>query len=454
MTKCCDPCCDPCPRPICWVPTYPRAPPIDWDKISDPQPQQQPCPPEIPTPEHASSAPKRPPEECVAPPPKKPKIEEEEEEHEIVFNPVAPDDPPDDPFEPPRAEDIAADPWFEQQPGAEDIGAAAGGGNGGEATVIVEDDIPSTDTEDELDFTNNPAPTPPPTPPPAMEDWTPDINAFTAPQFGGVAGIQSATTRSQNVPTVTDQTPYGIDWLNPSWPAATWDGVTTIDPGTMTTAQCCAFLWPAGPDAMLGTQQFWDQWVSEGGGFADPTNPTSGEIQEWTKRMILGFRHLTQNPTPLTINKCLMMRALWSDERKYTTKWDAAYPGTCGTAYGPCQPCGSGGNAHCGESFVPNTADQEPYHLATSDGMVGDSCSSGGGASGIFTTNTDIPWSVKISRVMKTWFCSKDAGHFGPFLGREELGYHWLDFGGNGTTWRGKWSGPLNAHPYNTPTDW
>jgi hypothetical protein len=285
-------------------------------------------------------------------------------------------------------------------------------------------------------------------PPPTATSATPNINVFTSPIFGGVPGITQATIISQSVSSVTNQGPYGIDWASSAWPTATWDGVTTVDPSTMTLAQVCSFIWPAGPDVMLGTRELYDSL----GGWVDPTNPTPLEIQTYMLAYVLHFRKLTQNPTPLTIDPCLMMRALWSDERQYSDSWDAAYPGTCNSSAGPCVCTYTGSrNAHCGESFLPNAADQETYMLAA--GGVIPTCGGGNTASGIASTSTDIPWSIKLSRVMQTWYCGKDKGHFGPFLGRETLGYHWLVLG-NGTTWRGKWGGGLNAYSYPLPSDW
>lgn len=288
-----------------------------------------------------------------------------------------------------------------------------------------------------------------PTVPTISAACLPAINEFTPPMFGGQQGIEESTRRSQAVPSVTDQSPYGIGWISPGqWAGAAWDRTTTIDLNTMTTAQACAWLWPSGADVLRGTRELYDDW----GGFNDPKNPTPREIEEYIVKYILHFRKLTRNPVPLTLDGCLMLRALWSDERKYTTKWDTLYPGTCGSAFGPCQPCGSGGNDHCGESFIPDANDQLPY--IDQSGCVTNTCTpTGSSAAGISSNpKADIPWSIKLSRVMQFWFCSKDAGHFGPFMRRERLGFHFLVFTGAGMTWRGKWAGTLHTVP--VPTDW
>ena len=445
MRDCCNPCCT--HVTVC-CPPYSKAkpPPVDWDKISKPQPgQQQPPPP--PPDDDASmrdgrGPDKRHPDETPSEQPDKRQRPNPEEEDEVIdFEPEPRVDPFDDPFgtEPnpndPRQQplpesDTEEDQWFDPIDEVETQ----------EPTVQVED-VLSTDTEDEEVFTNRPAAA-------SQQSYTYSVDNFTPPQIGGVPGIDNATALSQAVPSVDNQGPYGSNWVSPAaWAASDWDGVSTIDMGTMTTAAACAWLWPATGDVLRGTRQLYDSW----GGFADETNPTPFEIQEWTLLYIQHFRTLTQNPTPLAIDRCLMLRALWSDERQHTTIWDGAYPGTCGSAAGPCVPCGSGGNPHCGAAFVPNSTDQEPYMLDT--GGIIPACSAGASAEGIFTTNTDIPWSIKLSRVMNHWFCTGDSGHFGPFMGRELLGYHWLVWGA-GTTWRGKWGGPLNGHPYTVPTDW
>ena len=282
--------------------------------------------------------------------------------------------------------------------------------------------------------------------------FIPDINVFVHPMYGGLPGIQRATQVSQAHSGVSNQTPHGIDWIwQSTWDAAEWDRMTTIDLETMSTAQACSWLWPDGPDILRGTKEAWDDWVADGGGFLEPDNPTANEIAQWTRRYILHFRFLTNNSTPLEIDQCLMIRALWSDERQYTNTWDTKYPGTCGTAWGPCWECGGNGGGHCGESFVPtDSEDQAPY--LTNGGTNIGVCTFQSGAAGISSTaNTDIPWSIKISRVMNQWFCSKDGGHFGPFMGRERFGFHWLVFGA-GMTFRGKWAGAL--HSVQVPNDW
>lgn len=96
----------------------------------------------------------------------------------------------------------------------------------------------------------------------------------------------------------------------------------------------------------------------------------------------------------------MFARALWGDERKFTTMWDAEYPGTLGSAYGPC--VGSS-NAHCGATFIPNLEDQAPY---LPDGHPG--CSVVAGSEGVFSgPNSNIPWAIKWSRGLCNLTCSQ-----------------------------------------------
>ena len=394
-------------------------PPFDWNAISKPDPNKRPCP--DPSQNPAESEPKSPPPSPRDRNPKRPRpptspILGDDESIEIVFEPIV--DPEDE--------------WFEAPPSIPP-----------EEDEVTVEDPPLEEEEDEEQPANQQVP--PPTPSGA-NTYSQDTFASVPEGPGGIPGIEHATAVSNAVPVVTDQSPQGIDWLATARANDPYVVGESIDPGTMTTAQVCAYIWPDSVDWMRGTQHVYDSF----GGFADPLNPTALEIEQYFVAFVLHFRELTQNPTPLSIDPCLMLRSLWSDERFYTDMWDIAYPGTCGTADGPCVPCGGGGNPHCGEAFVPNAADQVPY--LADIGHTGP-CSLGPGAAGIAATNLDIPWSVKLSRIMQGWFCTIDS-HFGPFMGRETLGFHMLPLNASTQSWRGKWGGPLNAHPFNLPTDW
>ena len=475
MTGCCY-----CPPKRCYVPRCPpvrfKPCPIDWDAISKPQPQPKRSPPSSPTGQPPRQRPR--PSSPEVPPPAPPADDfipplldetdeelEEDSENEIVFTPddgdpgefptgFAPQAPPDDEFPIGFAPQAPGEEWFEDEPVVGTVETT----DEPEDTITVED--PGVDVEDEQPtaqeeaedeeeeetMTNNGGGGGPPT----SNGHTADINNFgpigTATDVnGGVPGIARATLRSNNV--VTNQNPDSIWWIpQPVWDASTWDGVSTIDPGTMTTAQACAWLWPASNDVLRGTKELYANF----GGFADEVNPTPLEIENYFVAYVLHFRQLTQNPTPLAISPCLMLRSLWSDERAYSQHWDTLYPGpACGHAEGPCVDCGGHTNPHCGEAFIPNSADQQVY---LDDINITGPCSLLAGSAGLHQTNADIPWAIKLSRIMQSWYCGHDA-HFGPFMGRELLGFHMLQMDG-AHLWRGKWGGPLNAYSYNVPTDW
>jgi hypothetical protein len=81
--------------------------------------------------------------------------------------------------------------------------------------------------------------------------------------------------------------------------------------------------------------------------FADDNNPTRADVDEWHRIAINHVRALVayaSEERQVKKDHCMFARALWGDERKYTTLWDAKYPGTVGSASGPCQVPA---NAHC-----------------------------------------------------------------------------------------------------------
>jgi hypothetical protein len=146
----------------------------------------------------------------------------------------------------------------------------------------------------------------------------------------------------------------------------------------------------------------------------------------------------------------MFKRALWGDERKFTNKWDAKYPGKLGSAAGPC--LGSK-NTHCGASFIPNKSDQTPYLPSSHPG-----CGKQQGAEGIFSgPKSNIPWSIKWSRA----FCNTLAaegfwgGHIGPWFHREKFGFSFWDNApsnnNNNATLRAKWTGKLMPSLYRKP---
>lgn len=240
------------------------------------------------------------------------------------------------------------------------------------------------------------------------------------------------------------QDPDGVSWLSAdSWEKARWDG-TIYDPTKMTPEKFYDCMCPH-VDQVRGIREVFYRNKP----FADNKNPIKSEVDEWHRLAINHIRALvgyTSEDRQVKKDYCLFARALWGDERKFTAKWDAKYPGTLGSAAGPC--LGSN-NGHCGASFILDMNDQIPYlpadHIA---------CVAGAGSEGIFSTKSNIPWSVKWSRA----FCSTLkaegfwGGHTGPWFHREKFGFSFWDTdpGNNNsqTVLRAKWGGNLMKSLY------
>lgn len=289
---------------------------------------------------------------------------------------------------------------------------------------------------------NPPGPTPPPPPPP------PPLPSH-CPSYHPDHSTPATPSQSDTVKTITayvnakgyHHDPNGIPWISAgSW--VPWDGVTTINPCTSTTAQIEAFIFPkpGGVNCMRGLRELFYK-VNP---YADNANPTVAEIENWNIEVIRLFRRLLgfdEATHPVSNDKCTYLKAAWATERLHTNYWTAGYPGTQDSATGPCtQPSSS--NAHCGASFIPNPTDQTPY-LCPSNMAP---CTNTLAAEGISNHNTDIPWSIKMSRIIGSYLHSDGiGGHTGPFVGRPLFGSAWyIDPTKPGTMEvRTKWGGPL-----------
>lgn len=137
----------------------------------------------------------------------------------------------------------------------------------------------------------------------------------------------------------------------------------------------------------------------------------------------------------------MFARALWGQQRKFTTMWDTKYPS------GNCQ---GSSNSHCGATFVPDAADQAPY---LPEGHP--PCGTPGGAEGVCPCpKSNIPWSIKWSRALCSFLGSEGfwGGHVGPFFHREMFGFSfWDNRPGNRrsiATLRAKWTGQLFSNPF------
>jgi hypothetical protein len=205
-----------------------------------------------------------------------------------------------------------------------------------------------------------------------------------------------------------------------------------MDACSMTTAEICAWAFP-NINTMRGLKQLYDSQVPPP--FRDATNPTVAEIDAWNIKVIQHFRSLFGITTPIEADTGLFLQSQWAIERKFSTVWDAAYPGTFDSSYGPCF---GGTNPHCGASFIPSCEDQEPY-LAEHPGL--ECVTDTSFAEGVLGTNTNIPWSVKFARILGATVCNEGmTGHAGPFWGRTKVGLAWNSDASN-TSLRIKWGG-------------
>lgn len=247
--------------------------------------------------------------------------------------------------------------------------------------------------------------------------------------------------------------PDSVSWISKAdWDAAKWDGVTTYNPSTMSKAAFTAAICPS-VDRVRGIREVFYQHRP----FADNANPSKAEIDEWHRIAINHVRALvgyTSEDRQVKKDHCMFARAHWGDERKFTTKWDAKYPGippgTTGTAYGPCQ---GSSNAHCGSTFVPDAEDQAPY-LPEGHAV----CGTPGGAEGVFSgPKSNIPWSIKWSRGFCNTLSAEGfwGGHVGPWFHREKFGFSFWDADANNNNsnaiLRAKWTGTSMPSLYPQP---
>ena len=250
--------------------------------------------------------------------------------------------------------------------------------------------------------------------------------------------------------TNTSHDPDGVGWISAEdWESAAWDG-TVYNPSQMSRDELVAAICPS-VDRVRGIREVFYRHQP----FADNANPTKAEVDEWHRIAINHVRALigyTSEDRQVKKDHCMFARALWGDERKFTTQWDADYPGTEGSAAGPCQ---GGGNAHCGASFIPDLVDQAPYLPEDHPG-----CGTQQGAEGVFSgPKSNIPWSIKWSRGLCNTLIAEGfwGGHVGPWFHRETFGFSfWDDEPGNNNNnaiLRAKWSGALMPSLYCNPAD-
>lgn len=229
-----------------------------------------------------------------------------------------------------------------------------------------------------------------------------------------------------------------------------WDG-KILPWRNKTKSQLCQMFFPEGNANLVGLHDLYNKIRP----FADENAPTVAEIDRWNLEVLRHFRRLIGNTAPFEYDQNLMLQARWSDERKYSTKWDAAYPTTTVGGSGPC-PAGSG--AHCGWTFVPNCMDQQSY-LDQYPGMecITKPLGNGGHAEGIGGVKNDVPWANKVAHVLKLFLCQDGTEfHMGPIFGNEfggvgvnyksgrtTVGISFWDKGNGSTSVRFKWGGKV-----------
>ncbi|MFK7951872.1 MAG: hypothetical protein AB8B73_03430 [Ekhidna sp.] len=277
------------------------------------------------------------------------------------------------------------------------------------------------------------------TPSSNLEQYTPDQadwSTFATKPFEG--GVN------------TSHDPDGVGWISAeAWEASKWDG-TIYNPSKMSREKFADCLCPS-VDRVRGIREVFYKHKP----FADNNNPTKAEVDEWHRIAINHVRALvgyTEEDRQVKKDHCMFARALWGDERKFTTMWDEQYPGNVGSAYGPCQ---GSGNSHCGATFVPDPNDQTAYLPVDHSG-----CTTTQGAEGVFSgPKSNIPWSLKWSRGFCNTLKAEGfwGGHVGPWFHRETFGFSFWDTdpsnNNNNAILRAKWSGKLMASLYCNPAE-
>jgi len=246
------------------------------------------------------------------------------------------------------------------------------------------------------------------------------------------------TTLNEKV--LTNHTLDAILWISDSdWKS--WDG-TIYDPTNYTRSDFSELICPS-----FNTVRGLREVFADNNPFEDPDNPTKAEVDNWHMIAVNHVRAMvnyTEDEYQIEPDKCLHIRALWSDERKNTRMWDEKYPnGTCeGTT-----------NPHCGAGFIPSDEDQQRY---LPDNIT--SCGSTAGSEGMFSASkSSIPWSLRWARslcytlrVEGFW-----GGHTGPWFHRSKFGWAWRDSdpskGNSNAGLRAKWAGSSGDVKYVDP---
>jgi len=262
----------------------------------------------------------------------------------------------------------------------------------------------------------------------ALTQYTPDIADWTTLNEKSVL----------NHPLNTDHTPDGVHWIDRAdW--LPWDG-TAYNASQYSKSELANLICPG--NTIRGLREVF----YEHNPFYDPVNPTKAEVDAWHAIAINHVRAMvgyTEEEYQIEPDKCLHVRALWSDERMSTRMWDEKYPGGCeGTT-----------NPHCGAGFIPAQEDQGPY---LPDGI--EYCGKTAGSEGLFNSaKSNIPWSIRWARPLCYTLGAEGfwGGHTGPWFHRKKFGLSWRDGAPANTNsnagLRAKWSGTPAPSKYEDP---
>ena len=295
-----------------------------------------------------------------------------------------------------------------------------------------------------------------------MADWNNAYDMWPVNGYHGTWHLTRATLLSSTVSKGTQrQDPDGIHWIPQSnWKAAEWDCVPRSH-CKYTKMEMQKWLFPDNNTMRGLRERFY-----EVNPFTDVNNPTIAEIDSWNVEVINHFRRLLGLKNTATPLRSLFKRAYWASEayaiRRFVQerqikneKGDVIRIEHYYTSKGVC-PKGQK-NAHCKAGYLPACGmldypsetnepgqDHPAYKYPDETDWSCIKSVPGNQAEDIVTTKTNLPWSIKMSRVILQFIASDGfCGHTGPFLIREHVGvaFHVVDYNPEATIVRVKWSG-------------
>lgn len=212
----------------------------------------------------------------------------------------------------------------------------------------------------------------------------------------------------KDIPLMTEE-----DWENNYW-----DG-KPFNPEKLTRVELHQALFPR-HGIMRGLKQLYERHKP----FKDERKPTKAEVDEWNRLVINHFRALCgygDEKYKVKNSHALYIMSLWSDEVKFTDKWD-------GDPYRDGKTVIQDKNswddylkrAHYGFGFVPPEGKQKPYYPSG----VTPTIFKGNTAEGISAVRQWAAWSTKLSIVLGNMLKTEGfwGGHLGPLWHREKIG--------------------------------